>query len=196
MNFAQLIAEVGVLTGRPDLTAKIVSAIKRSTLRAHHRDFYARDLYEVPLIFDSSAFLQQIDYLNFLPRFRAMNYLRYFDPTTNTAGLFFIPSTSQEVLDAWGVEKTDIFYSAGSLIQIKAANTFQYALAGFYLHPDISENNFTSWIASEHPYAIAFHAARTIFKGIGKDEEANALRDEVAEQDHLVDVTGLTTAGF
>jgi hypothetical protein len=55
-------------------------------------------------------------------------------------------------------------------------------LLGCYLHPDITEESYSSWIADEHPYAIISDAAATVFKMIGFDEQAAYQKQNVTEQ--------------
>lgn len=195
MNLAELIAGVYTATHRPDLVADTLQAIQSATLESHQRDFFDRDLFEVPLVFSSAGFLQEIEYSSVWPRFRSMKYLRYWDPTTNVGGKFFEGIPPEKVVDGYAVERVDVFYLAGAMIQIKAGVSFQYALSGVYLHPDITPSGYASWIAREHPFAIIYRAARKIFKSIGKDEEYARMEMDVKEQDHNVDVTGLTLVG-
>ena len=55
-------------------------------------------------------------------------------------------------------------------------------LLGAYLNPNISDANFSSWIADDHPYAIITDAAASVFKTIGQDEKAAYFKQDVVEQ--------------
>lgn len=196
MTLNELQQNVYALTNRPDLVAETLTAIKAATLRAHHSDFYFRDLYEVPLIFDTSDFQQSLDYSTLIPRYRAIKYLRKYDATTDTPGDFFTKVLPEQVIDGWNIHREDIFYVAGALIQIRSSTEFQHALAAFYLHPDITEASYDSWIAREHPFAIIYDATATIFKTIGYDEQYSRYESMRAEQIALVRITGLTEVGY
>ena len=69
-------------------------------------------------------------------------------------------------------------------------------IGGCYLNPDITSLNYTSWIALDHPYAIIFDAAATVFKSIGKDEEAAAYRNMVVEQILMIKASNVVAVGF
>jgi hypothetical protein len=195
MTLVELVSEVYGLTGRPDLDVRTINAVKRATLRAHHLDFFSRDLYEVPLVFDTPAYLQEIEYRTVIPRFRAIKYLRHYDAVTDSAGKFLNKITPEETLNNYGETKTDVFYIAGDVIQIRSSILLEYLLSGWYRHPDITDSGFSSWIADEHPSAIVYAAAREIFKSIGKDEEYQRMASDVAEQDMLVRMTGISEVG-
>ena len=49
MTLAELIAEVYLLTNRPDRVAMTTSAVKAATLKAHKSDFFSKDIHEIPL---------------------------------------------------------------------------------------------------------------------------------------------------
>lgn len=196
MNFAELISAVYSVTNRPDRSAETSLAIQAATLKMHQTDFYAKDLHEVGVAFDVAAYLQQLDYKALLPRWRAPKYLRKYDPTTDTGGTFMYPLTPEGVLDEYGSEKTDIFYMAGAFMQIKSSTAIKDYLLGYYRHPDITPGGFNSWVAEECPFAIVFDAAATVFKAIGKDEEAAAYRGLIAEQVAIMKLGNISTVGF
>lgn len=196
MNFAELVSAVYSITNRPDRSAETSLAIQAATLKMHQTDFYAKDLHEVGVQFDAAAYLQQLDYKGLLPRWRQPKYLRKYDPATDTPGIFMTPLTPEAVLDGYGVEKTDIFYMAGVFMQIKSSTAIKDYLLGYYRHPDITLGGFSSWIAEEHPFAIVLDAAATVFKAIGKDEEAAAYRGLVPEQVAIIKLSNIATTGF
>ena len=59
-TFAELVADVKILTNRPDLDAEIKLAVKAATLKAHHTDFYPKDLYGVAIQWTPVGFLQSL----------------------------------------------------------------------------------------------------------------------------------------
>ena len=68
------------------------------------------------------------------------------------------------------------------MLEIRSSTEDDNMILACYINPDTSENSFNSWIALDHPYAIVYEAARSIFKQIGFDEQATSIRQEVAEQ--------------
>lgn len=196
MTLAELLQEVYNLTGRPDRTVESLAAVKAATLKAHQSDYYYKDLSEAGLTFPSAEYVQNLDYRALLPRWRALKYLRKYDITSDTPGAFLTLILPEMVLDRYNIQKTDICYTAGAYVQINSSTQEQNYLLGCYLQPDITDLTYTSWVAVDHPYAIVFDAAATVFKAIGKDEEAAAYRNLVSEQIAMVRGSNIVGNGF
>ena len=198
MNLAELTAEVYTITGRPDRTAETLTAIKAATLKAHQSDFYYKDLFETGVSFDSAAYVQQLDYRGLIPLWRSIKYLRKLDVTTSpyTPGRFMTLVVPENVLDRYQVEKDNIYYVAGAYVNIKSDDLQQTYLLGCYLNPDITSGGYNSWVAEDHPYAIIFDAAATVFKAIGKDDEAAAYRQLNAEQLAMLRTSNIVANGY
>lgn len=214
MDYNTIISNVYTLTNRPDRVAETSAAVQSATLWAHHSDYYYKDLVEVPIQFQNQAYLQQIA-LSFFANFRSLKYIRkyypgtgpnnppsqdqspnnlpplygtYYDPGANLPdGRFFKIITPDEVLDSYRINKIDVAYIAGQVIQIRSGDYFQFALCGYYAHPNVTptEGIYSSWIANEHPWAIIFRAAAIVFKTIGFDEQNATYQqlclDEIAQ---------------
>lgn len=196
MTLAELIAEVYTLTGRPDRVAETASAIKSATLKAHQCDFFYKDIFESGVSFSSSEYVQNLDYRTLIPLWRAVKYLRKWDVNTGTAGKFITLITPAQLMDRYGVEKDDIYYAGGAELTIKCSSPQQYFLLGAYVNPDITTAGYNSWVALDHPFAIIYDAAATVFKAIGKDEEAAAMRGLVAEQIAMVRTSNILPEGY
>ena len=178
----ELIDDVYTVTNRPDLVADTLLAVKKATLKAHHSDFYAKDLFETGIQWATPDYIQSLEYRTVVPRWRQLKFLRKYDDTGSTPGDFFTILTPDQTLDEYGISKENICYLAGDMIEIRSDTQDQYMLLGCYLHPDITTTGFSSWIALDHPYLIVYEAAASLFKTIGFDEQATAMRQEVAEQ--------------
>jgi hypothetical protein len=198
MNLAELTAEVYTITGRSDRTAETLTAIKAATLKAHQSDFYYKDLFETGVAFDTSDYTQQLDYRTLIPLWRAVKYLRKYDISTTpyTPGKILDLIVPENVMDRYQVQKTDIYYVAGSYLNINSSTKEQVYLLGCYLNPDITVDGYNSWIAQDHPYAIVFDAAATVFKAIGKDEEAASYRTLNAEQLAMLRGSNIVANGY
>lgn len=196
MTLAELIQEVYTLTGRPDRVAETLSAIKSATLKAHQCDFFYKDIFETGVAFATSDYIQQLDYRTLLPLWRANKYFRKYDNSTGTPGKFLTLIQPELVLDRYQVEKDDIYYLAGAYMNVKSSTQEQYFLYGCYLNPDITQAGFNSWIAKDHPFAIVFDAAATVFKAIGKDDEAAAYRNMVGEQIAMIRGSNIVAQGY
>lgn len=198
MNLAELTAEVYTITGRSDRTAETLTAIKAATLKAHQSDFYYKDIFETGVAFDTSDYTQSLDYRTLIPLWRAVKYLRKYDITTTpyTPGRILDLIVPENVMDRYLVQKTDIYYVAGAYLNINSSTQEQVYLLGCYLNPDITVDGYNSWIAEDHPYAIVFDAAATVFKAIGKDEEAAAYRSLNAEQIAMLRGSNIVANGY
>ena len=195
-TLADLVNEVYTITNRPDLVAETTAAVKAATLKAHQTDFYYKDILEIPVEFPSDAYIQALEYRAIVPLYRALSYLRLTDSTGIDTGPLLDICTPHETIDNYGVNKTNIAYVAGQVIQIRADAKFQYIFLGCYVHPSIVDATYNSWIANEHPYAIIFDACATIFKMIGFDEQAKMYRDMVNEQLAEVKISNIQAEGY
>ena len=181
MSYQDLVEEVIRITNRPDLQALTESQIRAATLKAHQKDFFYRDIREVGVEFETPAHITSFRPADVMPRYRKPAYLRewLYDGTSNTEGKggrkFDVIQTSN-AQDMYGFFKEDVYYLAGDVLQIRSSRPISHVLFGAYVLPDITPDNYSSWIADEYPYAIIHGAARAVFKAIGASEQA-------AEQD-------------
>jgi hypothetical protein len=182
MTLTELQAAVIEITNRPDLVAKTLSAVQSATLKAHHSDYYHKDIYEAEIDFTTEAYEPDFEYRTFVPRWRAAKYFRKYDHANAVPGMFFEKISPENALDSYAQAQTNVWYGAGEIIHLKSSTEIRYILMGCYRHPDITVDDFDSWIAVDHPYAIVYAAAQTIFRTIGKTEEMRAMKEEVGEQ--------------
>jgi len=189
-TFSELCSDVYILTNRPDLVAETTLAVRAATLKAHQSDFYPKDLYEVGISWPTPDYIQSLDYRLLIPRWRAFKYLRKY--ANGAPGDFINLLTPEQTLDGYSINREDICYIAGEMLEIRSSTADDNMILACYLNPDTTENSFNSWIALDHPYAIVYEAARSIFKQIGFDEQATSIRQEVAEQYQILkqEVTG------
>jgi hypothetical protein len=183
MTLTELITEVYSITNRPDLVTETAVAVRAATLEAHNSDYYYKDLFETAINFtETGLYVQQIEYRTIIPRWRSLKYLRKFDATATpypgVPGKFFDILDPQQTLDSYGIARENICYVAGDVIQVRSNTQLTSALLGCYLHPIIAPaEEYNSWIALDHPYAIIFRAAAIVFKMIGKTSEEASYRD-------------------
>ncbi len=179
--FTDRLDAVYQITNRPDLVADTGAMVKAATLKAHSSDFYPKDMFEVYLSFDVSAYLQEFEYRTSIPRYRALKYIRKYDSVSDTPLNFFDVITPEQVLNGYGVQRDDVVYLAGELLKIRSSTLFDYALFGCYVHPNTTADAYSSWIAMEYPMLIDFLAAAQVFKMIGHDEQASFYDREAAQ---------------
>ena len=199
MNLAQLQQEVYALTNRPDLVPETLSAIKAATLKCHHSDFFYKDLQTAQLTLATADFTNQFDTAALL-RYRAMSYIRKWYPTgvsvqtllpTGKPGSFLTPISTDEVLDSYQRDRNNVYYIAGTTVQLKTHDQLATFLCSWYAHPSIDIANFQSFIAVEHPYAVVYEAAGAVFKMIGYDEQSTRYSALSAEQLQMLKMSNI-----
>lgn len=196
-TFAELCSDVYTLTNRDDLVNETALAVRAATLKLHQSDFYFKDIFETGIKFSTSDFTQQLDIRTVVPLYRALKYLRRYDNAgTGVAANYYQILTPNELVDSYGVDKTNVAYAAGTVLNIKSKVALQYALLGVYVNPDITVAGFNSWIATDHPFAIEFEAARLIFKQIGFDEQSAAYEKLVNEQLAELRLNNIQATGY
>lgn len=197
MNFAELVADVLTITKRPDQQARAESEVRIAILKAHSQNFFYKDLVEKSVRFLEPGHIQNFKPSEVFPNFRKMKYIRYWNgpdggiPMTEgdlgRAGPFLEAIDIENSFNAYGYTKTDVFYMAGELQQLRTSSPIEYCLAGAYVLPPVAGITGTvipSWICVEQPGAVIYEAARKIFMQSGKNQDAQnmqlLLREEYA----------------
>jgi len=175
MTYAEILAEVKLLSKRGDIDDKIAAAIRVAATRAHRLDYFWRDRVEVQLAWTTDATLVDINIINWLPRYRATDYIRYWDPSTLVLGGMLDQLDPRNVLDDYNYEKVDRYYNAGDVIKLK----FQWPTKGvqvaYYADPVLTPTSFGSWIADKFPDIIIQGALAQVYNWTGKQEEARVV---------------------
>lgn len=200
MNFAELCDEVVLITKRPDLMTNIQSAVRAAILKVHQKDFFYRDIIETGVEFPNAEFITSFRPLDIIPRFRKPAYLREwcYDPSSSNFGA---PGKQFEVIepgnakDSYGYYKTDVYYLAGDLLQIRSSTPLTHCLFGAYVLPDVTATGEISWITTEYPYAVIHTAARQVFRSIGASEQSNAQDDLAAEWYAIMTINSIPQEG-
>jgi hypothetical protein len=195
MNLAELRAEVYTITNRPDLVAQTLTAIRAATLKIHQRDYFYKDLFETGISFTTSDYTQQIEYRTLIPKWRSLKYIRKTDSTGTEQGAFFDVIVPENVLDDYKLNRSNICYVAGEVVQLRSKVEIQYAILGCYVNPDITEATYNSWVAIDHPYAIIFEAASLVFKMVGDTEQFAAYSDLAGMQLQEVVISNVQSFG-
>lgn len=193
-TFTALLDDVYTLTNRRDLVGETKLAVKAATLRAHHSDYFSKDLFETGLSFTEKQAIQQLAPRELFPRYRALKYFRIHDGTMPMQFLEVI--TPEQVLDGYKLTRNDVVYEAGLVLQLRSSTEFEFALMGMYLNPQTAEDTYTSWIADAFPFAIIYEAAATVFKTIGYDEQNAAYRQMSAEMLAEVKMSNIVANGY
>lgn len=201
MNFTELCNEVINITKRPDLQSVIEAAVRASTLKLHQKDFFYRDIVEVGVSFPDEEYITSFKPSDVVPRFRKPAYLRQwlYDGTSATfgrGGKKYEPVELGNSQDAYGCFKTDTYYMAGDLLQIRSSTALTHILFGAYVNPDITTDGYKSWIADEYPYAIVYDACVAVFRTIGANEQLQGVTQQAAEWLAILTINSIPQEGF
>lgn len=192
--FTALLTDVYTITNRADLVAETALAVRTAALKLHQSDFYPRDLVETKVQFSTAAYFQALAYRSLFSNFRALSYARKYESGEPTQFLDVVTPTN--VLDSYGIAKENICYLAGDVIQIRSDTQVTDILLGFYSNPVTLPDTFSSWIDDLHHYAIVTEAAATVFKMIGKDEEAAMYKLLAGDQFMIMRNSNIVAEGF
>ena len=185
MNLAQLIAAVYIETNRPDLVNETMQAVLEATQSVHMVDYWYKDVIEAAVTFTNPLYYIQTLDTSTLPLYRDFSYIRKADPSlTPLLAPSLAPSVSfnsqclltridiGDAIDSYGYEKQDVWYQAGTTINIKSSTPLAFATAAWYQYPTLDPTgvNYKSWIANELPWVIIYKAAGAVFAKIGEDK--------------------------
>lgn len=198
MNLTEIIAAVVVRTKRPDLEEDILLAVQQATLFCHNSEFYRRDMVELPFNFSAApAFSGQYIVDSVLPSLRKVSYIRKWDPTVTPAflGAFLKPVEPDQLFDYYEQKKKDVYYLAGKVINWISCTQDKGHIVGYWRFPDVGRSNYSSWIATTHPFAIVDMAASRIFRNIGQQDESKAAKEDALMELSVVKINEIESAG-
>lgn len=203
MTLNEMIAEVYTVTKRPDLVSDTLTALRASTLKMHHVDYFYKDILQSVVTLAAADYVGVFD-TSLLTKYRSMKFIRKWYPTgtniqtllaTGKAGLRMARADVDAVIDGYGRDRVNVYYVAGTSVNLKSSDVLGTYLVGWYSSPDINVATYRSFIAEEHPYAIVFDAAATVFKTIGYDEQTALYKQMVAEQIAMLKMTNIEEEG-
>jgi len=175
-TFAELEALVVGQTRRPEVTAITQAAIRTATLRAHHTDFFNRDLTTGTLSYtpsSSASFYDFADVSSTLVRMRAFQLLQCVDATTNVPSENLGYRELQDLYDNDNVLRTSMYTMIGDTLRVYPITATSKLAAYYYRNPVTTTVDFSSWIADLYPDELAMWAAAIVFARTGFAEMAN-----------------------
>lgn len=174
-TFAELESLVVAQTRRPEVSAVTQAAIRTATLRAHHTDFFNRDLAMGTLSYtpsSSASFYDFTDVSSTLVRMRAFQLVQSVDSITSVPVETLEYRELQDLYDSDNVRRASMYTMIGDTLRLfPAAATGQFAIY-FYKNPVTTDLGFSSWIADNYPDELAMWAAAIVFARTGFAEMA------------------------
>ena len=206
MTLTEICAIVGEIVNRPDLQDGIIkSHVQAATLRVHQRERWWRDRQTNYVTFDSASFYQTLEH-DLFPRWRSWDWVRIWDAAgtdpltqqaTGAAGPFFELTISAESLfDMFNNPKKYTGISSGSSTVLRSVASFSAVLVSWFQSPNVTEANYSSWIAENYPYAIAYDAVSFMFAGAGQHDNARKWEKAVMDQVAIMLGDNLTNRGI
>lgn len=198
-TFAEMEALVVGQTRRSEVPAITQAAIRTATLRAHHTDFFPRDLTMGQLDYAPSSTSYSYDFANvqnFFPRLRAFQLMQSVDP------IALVPVEELEFRDiddlytAEGEMRMHVYTMIGDTLRLyPSAPTGKFS-AYYFRNPVTQASGYSSWIADEYPDELAMWAAAIVWARTGfADMATDAQRTHVQPFKELLISSHLFTTG-
>lgn len=162
-------------TKRPDIPAVTGAAIRTATLRAHHVDFFPRDLVSGSVSYtpSSTALYYDIPTLStLLPRIRALRQLEGVDVATNRPVEVLEYRDSDDLYDGDGNRRLSVYTLIGDTLRVYPQMATGQFSAFYYRNPNTNGLEYSSWIANTYPDELAMWAAAIVFARTGFAEMA------------------------
>lgn len=174
-TYADLETLVIAQTKRPDVPALTSAAIRTATLRAHHVDFFPRDLATGPLSYTPSStalYYDIADLSTLLPRLRALKSVECIDPATGAVVETLEYRDSDDLYDSDGNRRLSVYTLIGDTLRAYPQMATGQFSAFYYRNPNTAGLEYSSWIANTYPDELAMWAAAIVFARTGYAEMA------------------------
>jgi hypothetical protein len=173
-TFAEMEALVVGQTRRPEVTAVTQAAIRTATLRAHHTDFFPRDLAPGTLSYtplSGAQYYDLPDLTTLLPKLRSLQSLKSVDSTGKPIENFEYREL-QDLYDSDNVLRTSMYTMIGDTLRVYPQVSTGLLATTYYKNPVVTEAGYSSWVANEYPDELAMWAAAIVFARTGFAEMA------------------------
>lgn len=180
-TFAELYAATLEQTKRPELQAITETAVRTAVLRAHHVDFFSRDLKTGILTYTVSNSAQFYDFPNIsttMPQLRTISHI-YETSELGTPVNKLDFCAPDDMLDECSQLKTGVYHQLGDTLRTYTLATTGRMEVYYYANPLITGNTvLQSWIADAYKDEVARWAAAIVFTRSGFIEMANKYNDD------------------
>ena len=174
-TFAELESLVVAQTRRPEVPAITQAAIRTATLRAHHTDFFARDLSTSALQYTPSSSAQFYDFADIsstLLRLRSFQLVQCVEPSTLIPVENLEYRELQDLYDSDQVRRCSMYTLIGDTARMYPTAATGLINVYYYRNPVTSSVGYSSWIADTYPDELAMWAAAIVFARTGFAEMA------------------------
>lgn len=179
-TFAELETLTIEQTRRPEIPTITQAAIRTAVLRAHHVDFFPRDLSSTIISYTpaDSEFYDIENVSSAIPRLRSIKTVQSIEAATvrPTEQLEF--RESDDLYDAAGDRRRSIYTLLGDTLRIYPDSQTGRIAAYAYLNPVTASATFNSWIANMYPDDIAAWASAIVFARTGFADMARQVAED------------------
>jgi hypothetical protein len=167
-------------TRRPEISSVTRAAVRTAVLRAHHVDFFPRDLSQYTLTYTPTSGAISQDFASLsasVPRLRTLKTLTCIDPVTNAPVENLEFREIDDVYDSDGLLRPSIYSLIGDTLRIYPQRFTGAVTLYYYQNPAIVGDVVSSWIADTYTDEIAAWAAAIVFNRTGFAEQAKMIND-------------------
>ena len=167
-------------TRRPEISSITDAAIRTATLRAHHTDFFPRDLasYQLSYAPSSSVFYDFTNVSNTIARLRSFKHIQSTDAVTGSPTEQLEYRDADDLYDSDGNRRGSVYTLLGDTLRIYPSSVTGVATAFYYANPNLAGLQYSSWIADTYPDEVAMWAAAIVFARTGFAELANQMSEQ------------------
>jgi len=177
-TFAELESLVVEQTRRPEIPAVTQAAIRTATMRAHHTDFFPKDVAVGTITYspNSAIFRDFADVSSTLTRLRSIKSLQGLEAVSMAPVESFEYRELDDVYDADGNRRPSIYNIIGDTLRIYLQTQTGLVQVYYYQNPSVTEDIYYSWIADMYPDELAAWAAAIVFARTGFAEMAQEFQ--------------------
>jgi len=175
-TFAELESLVVAQTRRPEVPAITQAAVRTATLRAHHVDFFKRDLAIGSLSYvpSSGSIYYDLPAISAtLSRLRALQLVQSLEPVYLQPTEELEYRELQDLYDSDNNLRQSMYTLVGDTLRIYPQSVTGVLSTYYYQNPVTANVGYSSWIANDYPDELAMWAAAIVFARTGFAEMAN-----------------------
>ena len=180
-TFAEMQTLVVEQTRRPEIPLVTRAAIKSATLRAHHVDFFPRDLLASPITYTTVSGAEYYDLPSLsaaIPRLRAPKFVTCLDSASFTPVEKLEYRDADDLYDSDGNRRPSVYTLIGDTLRVYPQLATGRLEVYCYRNPITAESTYSSWIADTYADELALWAAGLVFARTGFAEMAAQFMED------------------
>lgn len=181
-TYAEMEALVVAQTRRPEIAAITQAAVRTATLRAHHTDFFERDLAKGTLSYTPSLTSVSYDIPDVsttLARMRNIQLVTGLDASNRPVEELEYRA-NDDVYDSDNTLRQSVYTRIGDTLRVYPQQATGSLEVLFFQNPATASLTYSSWIADTYPDELALWAAAIVWARTGFLEMA-----ATTDRDHI-----------